>query len=342
MKVLVVGGAGYIGSHMVKMLLERDHAVTVLDNLSSGHRDAVAHQARLVVSDLSQRGAVYQLLERNYFEAVMHFASFIDVAESVRDPARYYENNVANTLKLLDAMVANRIMRFVFSSSAAVYGRPDYLPIDETHALHPINPYGFSKYVVERMLSDYEIAYGLKSVTLRYFNAAGADPDGTLGERHDPETHLIPLLLQAASGRRNGVEIFGRDYDTPDGTCIRDYVHVNDLCQAHLAALERMRLGLSSDMYNLGNGSGFSVLEVISAVEQVTGKTIPVRNASRRPGDPARLVADAAKARAELGWSPQFPGIQEIVEHAWKWELKQSREAAAGKKQQDPVRASFA
>jgi UDP-glucose 4-epimerase len=342
MKVLVVGGAGYIGSHMVKMLLEHDHEVTVLDNLSTGHRDAVSADACLVVVDLSQRGSLHSFLERNDFDAVMHFASCIDVAESVRDPAKYYNSNIANTLKLLDAMVANRIMRFVFSSSAAVYGRPDYSPIDEAHALSPINPYGFSKYAVERVLSDYESAYGLKSVTLRYFNAAGADPDGALGERHDPETHLIPLLLQAASGRRDGVEIFGRDYDTPDGTCIRDYVHVNDLCQAHLAAIERLKGGLPGDVYNLGNGSGFSVLEVIAAVEQVTGRPITVRDAPRRPGDPARLVAHAGKARAELGWYPRFPHIRDIVEHAWKWELKQSTAAAPAKTHQTLVRASLA
>lgn len=333
MNVLVVGGAGYIGSHMVKLLLQHGHAVTVLDNLSSGCRQAVPDAARLVVIDLSQRGSVHQFLERNEFDAVMHFASFINVADSVRDPAGYYQNNITNTLKLLDAMVANRILRFVFSSSAAVYGHPDHSPVDEAHALRPINPYGFSKFAVERMLADYERAYGLQSVALRYFNAAGADPDGTLGERHDPETHLIPLLLQAASGRHDEVEIFGRDYDTPDGTCIRDYVHVNDLCQAHLSALERLQLGLPGEIYNLGNGNGFSVLEVICAVERVTGKRVPVRDAPRRPGDPARLVADATKARAELGWSPRFTDIREIVQHAWNWELKQPKPGAPGPQQ---------
>lgn len=322
MNVLIVGGAGYVGSHMAKTLTALGDSVTVLDNLSTGHRDTVPDKARLVVSDLSQRTFLHNFLEQNDFDAVMHFASCIDVAESMRDPDKYYQNNVANTLKLLEAMVANSVRRFVFSSTAAVYGEPKYCPIDEDHPLQPINPYGFSKYVVERILADFDRAYGLKSITLRYFNAAGADPDGSLGERHDPETHLIPLLLQVAAGKREYLELFGLDYDTPDGTCIRDYVHVSDICNAHLGALDVLLGGSPSATYNLGNGSGFSVLEVIAAVESVTGRRLDIREAARRPGDPARLVADASRARRELSWLPRFPDIRQIVEHAWAWEMR--------------------
>jgi UDP-glucose 4-epimerase len=307
---------------MAKTLVELGDSVTVLDNLSTGHRDAVPGKARLVVSDLSQRSFLYNFLEQNDFDAVMHFASCIDVAESVRDPGKYYQNNVTNTLKLLEAMIANGVRHFVFSSTAAVYGEPKYFPIDEEHPLLPINPYGFSKYMVERVLADFDRAYGLKSVSLRYFNAAGADPDGSLGERHDPETHLIPLLLQVAAGKREYLELFGLDYDTPDGTCIRDYVHVSDICSAHLGALDALLGGSSSAAYNLGNGSGFSVLEVISAVESVTGRRLEIREGPRRPGDPARLIADASRAHRELSWSPRFPGLLQIVEHAWAWERR--------------------
>jgi UDP-glucose 4-epimerase len=320
--VLIVGGAGYVGSHMAKTLAALGDSVTVLDNLSTGYRDAVPEKARLVVSDLSQRGFLYNFLEQNDFDAVMHFASCIDVAESMRDPGKYYQNNVANTLKLLEAMIANGVRHFVFSSTAAVYGEPKYFPIDEDHPLMPINPYGSSKYMAEKILADFDRAHGLKYVTLRYFNAAGADPDGSLGERHDPETHLIPLLLQVAAGKREHLELFGLDYDTPDGTCIRDYVHVSDICSAHLGALDALLGGSSSATYNLGNGSGFSVLEVIAAVESVTGRRLEIREGPRRPGDPARLVADASRAHRELSWSPRFPGLLQIVEHAWAWERR--------------------
>ncbi len=341
MNILIVGGAGYVGSHMAKTLTALGDSVTVLDNLSTGYRDAVPERARLVVSDLSQRGFLYNFLEQNDFDAVMHFASCIDVAESMRDPGKYYQNNVANTLKLLEAMVANGVCRFVFSSTAAVYGEPEYCPIDEDHPLLPINPYGFSKYMVEKILADFDRAYGLKSITLRYFNAAGADPDGSLGERHDPETHLIPLLLQVAAGRREHLELFGLDYDTPDGTCIRDYVHVNDICSAHLGALDALMGGSSSATYNLGNGAGFSVLEVIAAVESVTGRRLEIREGPRRPGDPARLVADASRVRRELSWSPRFPDIRQIVEHAWAWETRlESRKHPIAKAGAAPVRTS--
>lgn len=322
--ILVVGGAGYIGSHMVKMLLGRGYGVTTLDNLSTGHRDAVLG-GEFVLGDLADRALLDKLFSERRIDGVMHFASFIQVGESVQNPARYYENNVVNTLNLLDAMVAHDVKRFIFSSSAAVYGEPIRVPIDEAHPKNPINPYGRSKWMVEQMLADYDRAYGLKSVSLRYFNAAGADPEGRLGERHEPETHLIPLVLQAASGRRESVQVFGRDYDTPDGTCIRDYVHVTDLCEAHLLALDRLLQGGASAAFNLGNGNGFSVQQVIDTACEATGKDIPVKDAPRREGDPARLVADATLARKELGWNPRYDELETIVCHAWQWEKSGGR-----------------
>ncbi len=321
MKVLVVGGAGYIGSHMVKRLGQLGCAVTTLDDLSSGHRDAVLY-GEFVYGDLADKTLLANLLSSGRFNAVMHFASFIQVGESVQHPARYYENNVANTLQLLDAMRSAGVQRFIFSSTAATYGEPQYTPIDEHHPQVPINPYGRSKLMIEQVLEDYDQAYGLKSVCLRYFNAAGADPDGELGERHEPETHLIPLVLQAASGRRPFITVFGRDYDTPDGTCIRDYIHINDLCEAHWLALHSLMQGGGSQRYNLGNGNGFSVQEVIDVARRVTGKPIEVRYAPRRDGDPARLVADATRARQQLGWRSQFAELDAMVRHAWEWEKK--------------------
>lgn len=315
----MVGGAGYIGSHMVKMLLGRGYGVTTLDNLSAGHRDAVLG-GEFVLGDLADRALLDKLFSERKIDGVMHFASFIQVGESVQNPARYYKNNVVNTLNLLDAMVAHDVKRFIFSSSAAVYGEPIRVPIDETHPKNPINPYGRSKWMVEQMLADYDRAYALRSVSLRYFNAAGADPEGHLGERHEPETHLIPLVLQAASGRRESVQVFGRDYDTPDGTCIRDYVHVTDLCEAHLLALDRLLQGGASAAFNLGNGNGFSVQQLIDTACKATGKDIPVKDAPRREGDPARLVADAALARKELGWNSRYDELETIVRHAWQWE----------------------
>lgn len=319
-KVLVVGGAGYIGSHMVKMLGRQGCDVTTLDDLSSGHRDAVLC-GDFVQGDMGDRGVLDAVLARG-FDAVMHFASFIQVGESVQQPAKYYQNNVVNTLGLLDAMRSHGVGRFIFSSTAATFGEPQYSPIDERHPQQPINPYGRTKLMVEQVLADYERAYGLRSVCLRYFNAAGADPEGQLGERHEPETHLIPLVLQAASGRRPHIGVFGRDYDTPDGTCVRDYIHIEDLCSAHGLALQSLMGGAGSQAYNLGNGQGFSVQEVIDTAQQVTGCPIAVVNGPRRAGDPARLVADASLIREKLGWQPRYADLATIVEHAWRWEIR--------------------
>jgi UDP-glucose 4-epimerase len=324
MKVMVVGGAGYIGSHMVKMLLATGHEVVTFDNLSSGHRDAVLG-GEFVMGDLADPAQLDAAFRVHQPQAVMHFASFIQVGESVRRPDMYYRNNVSNTLNLLDKMVEYKVGVFIFSSTAAVFGEPDYVPIDEAHPNRPVNPYGRSKWMIEQVLQDYDRAFGLKSVCLRYFNAAGADPEGQLGERHDPETHLIPLILQAASGRRPEIQVFGRDYDTPDGTCIRDYIHINDLCSAHLLALQHLANQGESRCFNLGNGAGFSVQEVIDTVQQVTGRPVRVVDGPRRPGDPARLVADSTLARRELGWQPVYVELRDIVAHAWGWEQKQAQ-----------------
>lgn len=320
LKVLVIGGAGYIGSHMVKMLGRFGCSVTTLDDLSSGYRDSVLC-GDFVQGNVADNHLLNQVMTRG-FDAVMHFASFIEVGESVLRPEKYYENNLVNTLNLLNVMRIYGVTRFIFSSTAATFGEPQYVPIDERHPQTPINPYGRTKLIVEQVLADYDKAYGLKSVCLRYFNAAGADPDGQLGERHDPETHLIPLVLQAASGRKSRISVFGRDYDTPDGTCIRDYVHVNDLCSAHWLALQSLMSGADSQAYNLGNGNGFSVQEVIDMAEHVTGRKILAIDAPRRTGDPARLVADPALIREKLGWIPKYSDLQTIIEHAWNWESK--------------------
>jgi UDP-glucose 4-epimerase len=318
LRLLVVGGAGYIGSHMVKHLLRRGCDIVTFDNLSTGHRDAVLG-GEFVLGDLADRDALDALFSQSHFDAVFYFASFIQVGESVKQPARYYANNVVNTLNLLDAMVAHGVGRFVISSTAAVYGEPAYTPIDEAHPKQPINPYGKTKWMAEQILDDYDRAYGLKSIALRYFNAAGADPEGQLGERHDPETHLIPLVLQAASGRRPHISVFGRDYDTPDGTCIRDYIHVSDLADAHWLALDQRMRGAESATYNLGNGNGFSVKQVIDTAAGVTGHPIPVVDAPRRDGDPARLVADSSAARQALNWQPDRFDLETIIEDGRKW-----------------------
>ena len=319
--ILVVGGAGYIGSHMVKLLLAQGREVCTLDNLSTGFRDAVLggefHQI-----DLADASAVDSLLASHRFDAVMHFASSIVVGESVKDPAKYYRNNVVNTLNLLEAMVRHKVGRFIFSSTAAIFGEPQRVPIDEDHPKQPVNPYGASKWMIERVLADFGHAYGLKSVCLRYFNACGADPEGRIGERHDPETHLIPLLLQVASGRRPNISVFGRDYPTPDGTCIRDYIHIEDLCTAHLLAVDHLVAGGDSRAFNLGNGTGFSVQQVLETVRRVTGHPIPVNDGPRREGDPARLVADSARVRQAFGWTPRYADLDLIVRHAWAWEQK--------------------
>ncbi|MBU2733434.1 UDP-glucose 4-epimerase GalE [Acidithiobacillus ferridurans] len=319
--ILVVGGAGYIGSHMAKMLAQSSHEVIVMDNLSTGFRDA-ARYGRLIEGDLADQALLDRIFAEDDIAAVLHFAALSQVGESMREPARYYRNNVANTQNLLDAMLRHHVRRFIFSSTAAIFGEPESILIDEQHPQRPINPYGRSKRMVEEMLADYDSAYGLRSVSLRYFNAAGADPEGDLGERHDPESHLIPLVLQAASGRRNHIAIYGDDYATPDGTCIRDYVHVWDLCSAHLLALEHLLADGDSNAFNLGNGTGFSVQEVIDTARRVTGQPIPAQTQERRPGDPAVLVADSQKARRGLGWEPRFGDLETIVEHAWGWEKK--------------------
>lgn len=316
--LLVVGGAGYIGSHMVKYLADAGHRVIVLDNLSTGHADA-ARFGELIVGDMADTACLDQVFLSHEIDAVLHFAAFSLVGESVTDPGKYYRNNVANTLNLLDAMVRHQVRHFVFSSTAATFGEPQTPRIDETHPQTPINPYGRSKLMVEQILADYDAAYGLKSVCLRYFNAAGADPEGKLGERHNPETHLIPLVLQAAMGHRPNIRVFGTDYATADGSCLRDYIHVQDLCAAHLLALDWMQKNQQSQQFNLGNGDGYSVLEVIAAARKVTGKQIAVLLDERRAGDPARLIADAQKVQRLLGWKPEYPELRDIIAHAWHW-----------------------
>jgi UDP-glucose 4-epimerase len=320
--ILVVGGAGYIGSHMVKYLHGKGHSVVTLDNLSTGYRDAVRY-GEFVEGDLADRDLLEALFAKYSFDAVMHFAAFAQVGESMMEPHKYYQNNVVNTLTLLKAMRKAEVKSFIFSSTCATFGEPVYVPMDEVHPQQPVNPYGQSKLMVEKILADYDRAYDLKSVVLRYFNAAGADPLGELGERHEPETHLIPLVLQAASGRREHITVFGRDYDTPDGTCIRDYIHVHDLCEAHGLALQHLLSGGDSRDYNLGNGQGFSVQEVIDVARQVTGREISVREGHRRAGDPARLVGNAQKIKNELHWQPQYGDLSVIIEHAWAWEQSQ-------------------
>lgn len=324
--VLVAGGAGYIGSHMVRALLDAGHPVVTYDNLSSGHRDAVLG-GRFVEGDLGDTAALRALFDSTPVDAVMLFAGSIQVGESVIHPSLYYRNNLANTLHLLDAMVAAGVRKLVFSSTAAIFGTPRRVPIDEDHPRQPLSPYGRSKLMVEEVLADFDRAYGLKSACLRYFNAAGADPEGRLGERHSPETHLIPIALEVALGMRPALEVFGNDYDTPDGTCIRDYVHVSDLCQAHLLALDALDRDGASFAVNLGNGQGFSVLEVIDTVRRVTGHPVPVKASPRRAGDPARLIADSTLARRKLGWTPRHDGLEDIVATAWRFA---SGRAAAG------------
>lgn len=318
-RILVVGGAGYIGSHMVKFLGGRNCDVVTLDNLCSGSRGAVLC-GQFIEGDLSNSSFIDDVLLRGRFDAVMHFAAHIQVAESVLRPEDYYLNNVVNSLNLMRSMRMAGVNNLIFSSTAAVFGEPVYFPIDECHPRSPINPYGQTKLMVEQILEDYDRAYGLRSVCLRYFNAAGADPEGQLGECHLPETHLIPLVMQAASGRRPFLTIFGRDFDTPDGTCIRDYVHVWDLCQAHWIALQSLISGGGSARFNLGNDFGFSVQEVVDAAYRVTGVRFRLEDRPRREGDPARLVADSRLIRNQLFWRPVFQDIDTILSHAWAWE----------------------
>ena len=317
--ILVTGGAGYIGSHTVQALQDAGYRVIILDNLVYGHRDLVEPQAKLIVGDVGDRPLLDRVFADYAIAAVIHFAAYAYVGESFAEPAKYYRNNVAATLTLLEAMIAASVNRLVFSSTCATYGEPQTLPILENDAQHPINPYGASKLMVERMLVDFDRAYGLKSVIFRYFNAAGADPLGRLGEDHTPEPHLIPLILQTALGQRESVSIFGNDYPTPDGTCIRDYIHVVDLAQAHLLGLEYLLKEGRSEVFNLGNGSGFSVKQVIEVASQVTGKSIEVKQCDRRAGDPPILVASSEKARRILGWQPQYPNLKDMIGDAWNW-----------------------
>ncbi len=319
MNVLVVGGAGYIGSHCVRQLQAAGHRPVVLDNLVYGHRAAVAAGVPLHVFDMSETDRVKAVLRAESIDLVMHFAAYCYVGESVQAPIKYYANNLIATLHLLQAMVEEKVTRFVFSSTCATYGIPAALPIREDMPQSPINPYGQTKLAVERALCDYAKAYGLSFAAFRYFNAAGADPSAEIGEDHDPETHLIPLAIEVALGERDHLRVFGTDYPTPDGTCLRDYVHVNDLAQAHIAAFTRLDAPGQAAFYNLGTGTPYSVLDVLGAVEQVSGKSVKWLQSPRREGDPPALYADAGKARAELGWQPHFDTLGSIVETAWRW-----------------------
>jgi len=316
--ILVVGGAGYVGSHTAKGLLDGRYDIVVFDNLSQGHRELVLGD-NFVEGDLLDADSLRRAFERYPIDAVMHFAALTAVGESVRDPQAYYRNNVTGTLNLLEAMREHNVRKLVFSSSAAVYGDPNQVPIPEGHPKLPVNPYGRTKWMMEQILNDCDRAYGLRSIALRYFNAAGSDPEGDIGEWHEPETHLIPIVLEAALGGRPHVEIFGTDYDTPDGTCIRDYIHVVDLAAAHLLALEHLTAGGGSGAFNLGTGEGHSVREVIDVCREVSGREIPVSEGARRPGDPPRLVADPSWARDGLRWEARHPQLSEIVETAWTW-----------------------
>lgn len=317
MRVLVIGGAGYIGSHTVRLLNQTEHEVWVYDNLSMGHRASVPAE-QLIVGELADTKLLEQTLRDKNIDAVMHFAAFTEVGESMQAPAKYYQNNVIATLGLLESMRRMGVHRFVFSSTTATYGQPERIPIAEGTPQIPINPYGFTKLVVERALKDYARAYGFAGAALRYFNAAGAASDGSIGEDHKPESHLIPLVLQVALGQRERIHVFGDDYPTPDGTCIRDYVHVEDLAAAHLAALERLEEGKVIEV-NLGSGVGYSVMQVINACRNISGQSIPVVNSPRRAGDPAKLIADSALAKTLLDWQPKYTTIEQIVETAWNW-----------------------
>jgi len=323
-RILVTGGAGYIGSHACKALALAGYTPVVFDSLVYGHRWAVKW-GPLREGDILDAERLDAVLAEYRPDAVMHFAAYCYVGESVREPAKYYHNNVVGTLSLLDAMRRHGIDKLIFSSTCATYGVPNHVPIAEDHPQQPVNPYGASKLMIERILFDYETAYGLRSVMLRYFNAAGADPGSEIGEDHDPETHLIPLALQAASGILPNITVHGNDYDTPDGTCIRDYIHVADLADAHVRALAALEQGAPTTAFNLGNGQGFSVQEVIDAIQRITGHSVRVEIGPRRPGDPPILVGDAARIRSELGWAPRFPQLDTIVETAWRWHSSRRR-----------------
>ena len=319
--ILVTGGAGYIGSHAVLALQQAGYEVVVFDNLVFGHQELVDSvlKVELIEGDTSDRALLDQVFASRSIAAVMHFAAYTFVGESVTDPAKYYRNNFIGTLTLLEAMLAAGVDKFVFSSTCATYGMPQEIPIPEHHPQQPINPYGMSKLMVEQVLQDFDRAYNLRSVRFRYFNAAGADPQGRLGEDHQPETHLIPLVLLTALGQRESVSIFGTDYPTPDGTCIRDYIHVSDLAQAHVLGLEYLLRGGETAAFNLGNGNGFSVKQVIDMATQVTGRTIPVVECPRRAGDPPALLGSSDRAKQLLGWQPEYADLEQIITHAWHW-----------------------
>ena len=320
MTILITGGAGYIGSVATELLRARGEQVVVLDNLSRGYRDAVAPEIPFYEGNVGDRELVARIAREHNIDACVHFAAFAYVGESVSEPTLYYENNVAQGINLLGALVTAGVRRFVFSSTCATYGEPQQIPIDESHPQLPANPYGWSKLFIERILADYDRAYNLNFVALRYFNASGASPDR--GERHEPETHLIPLVLRAAQKQLDHVTVFGNDYPTHDGTCVRDYIHVSDLADAHALALDYLRDGSSSTAINLGNGQGYSVLEVINAAREVTRQDIPIKIEGRRAGDPSHLVADSSKARSVLGWQPQHADLATIISSAWEWHTK--------------------
>ena len=324
MKILVVGGAGYIGSHMIKRFQSTEHQIEVLDNLSTGFEEN-SQNYKLHICDLSNKDEVHKILKNNKYDIIMHFASSINVGESYDHPIKYYENNVINTLNLLECMIDLKILNFIFSSTAAVYGEPESTPIKEEQTLSPVNPYGHTKAVVENILNNYDKAYGLKYISLRYFNACGAHIDGTIGEKHNPETHLIPLILQAASGRRNNFKIYGDDYNTKDGTCVRDYIHVMDIAEAHLLSLEKLFQTQKSEVFNIGNKQGYSVREIINVAEELTKIQIPYEISSRRKGDPAELIADNKKIIEKLNWSAKHSDLKTIINTAWEWEKKLSK-----------------
>ena len=326
MNILVTGGAGYIGSHACKALAQAGYTPITYDNLVCGHRWAVKW-GPLEEGNIADHARLNEVIAKYQPVAVMHFAAYAYVGESVEDPGKYYRNNVAGTLTLLEVMRDHGIDKFIFSSTCATYGIPETVPISEDHPQRPINPYGASKLMIERMLQDFDVAHGLRSISLRYFNAAGADPDGEIGEAHDPETHLIPLVLDAAAGKRSAITIFGDDYETPDGTCIRDYIHVADLADAHVLALKALEDGAKTTSYNLGNGHGFSVKEVIETAVRVSRKTVPVEIGQRRPGDPTKLVGDSTRIRSELAWNPRFAELQLMIASAWHWYVSNEKES---------------
>lgn len=319
MKILVFGGAGYIGSHTALELVRAGEQVIIADNLVTGHRQAIPEGVTFYEGDLHDRAFLDRVFQTEQIDAVIHFAAFSLVGESVTNPLKYYDNNLCGTKVLLDAMVANHVDKIVFSSTAATYGEPENIPILETDRTCPTNPYGETKLAMEKMFHWTGLAHGMRYVSLRYFNACGADASGTIGEDHNPESHLIPLILQVPNGKRETVSIFGTDYDTPDGTCIRDYIHVTDLAQAHILAVQYLANGGESDIFNLGNGVGYSVREVIETARKVTGHPIPAVETPRRAGDPARLVASSEKARRVLGWNPVHDSLEEIIASAWNW-----------------------